>query len=726
MANGRNDAQEAEVGSGPNVSADRPIETEEEDRFGVTDFAHAVADALAGMKAPYGTVLGLQGPWGSGKSGVVNLMRARLQKIAGDVEIVSFNPWWFSKVDDLAPVFFGEVAAALPENGTAAVKSKLRTVGARLGRHAGLLGGAIDAISSGATGGLAASGMAALAEFISPERSVSEVHADLADALKKQNRRILVIIDDLDRLDAAQALEMLKLVKSAGQLPNVMYLLVYDRIILDRALAKLAPAEAPQYLEKIVQVSFTLPPILAEDLRGWLFSAFDKVFGVAEFGPETHCHNLFESLVSPTVKSPRDAVRLVNVLSAAWPAIAKAANAADLIAIETLRLFHPAVHEAVQRHRSVVLGAEKMFGFGDDSSAALDEMLLVGVPKRRLTDLRYGLAQLFPILAGPWENSEVGSDRADEWRRDRRICSEAYFDVYFRLSGAQQGAALRQVNHLLEVAGDHWKVTTLLRTAAATERPQGGTMAAVLLEEIKARADVIDEALIPDLVVSLFEVADDLMVSEDESWGFIRENNKLRLHWLLNRLVGDRFPEQQRGEIFTNALSSAALGWTTDFVNRCVKQYDDKDSRSGPPLVSQTCAHDMQERALDRLEQAANDGNLLDAPNLTGVLSQWLYLGKGTRDERVKDWVESQLGDVRALAHFAECFVGQVRTEASGDRVAVTRDVVQPDRLGWLVDPEDFIRRVEEAVGELPADDASRAKLERFQRAVTLGKKDGW
>jgi len=706
------------------ISADRPIETEAEDQFGMVDFARAVAGALEGISDPFGTVLGLQGPWGSGKTGVVNLVRSTLRETSDDIEIVIFNPWWFSSADDLTPLFFSEVAAALPEEDAETIKPKLRTLGARLGRHAGLLGGAVEAISGGATGGLASSGLATLAEIINPDRSVTEEHAGLTDALSKQERRILVIIDDLDRLDAVQILETLKLIKSAGQLPNVMYLLVYDRAIVDRALEHLAPSEAPQYLEKIVQASFTMPSALAEDLREWLYAALGRIIGVAETGPEKHLYNLLQSIVLPAVKSPRDAGRLANVLSAAWPSVSEVANAADFVAIETLRLFSPAVHEAIQRNRALVLGESSGSEPEKISAEQLDALLLNGVPDDRQQDLRYGLARLFPKLSGPWENHHLGYDASNEWRRDRRICSESYFDTYFRLSCGEQAGALQQVNRLLEVLGDEEERVALLRRSAGTVRPKGGTMAAVLLEELNAQASDIDKTQIAGLVQALFEAADDLMVQEDESWDFIRENNERRLHWLVNRLVWERFEEQERDEIFSSALETASLGWGTDFVRRCVRQYDSEGEQSDPPLVSLKCASDMQQRILERLDESAKDGTLLRVPDLDHTLFSWMYLGKGNRDEKVKAWVTRQLDDVPTLARFAECFIGQVKSSTFGDRVAVVRDYVRLADLKWIVDPDDFLQRVNAAVSNPRSEGENLKTLERFIQAVEAGEKE--
>ena len=60
---------------------DQPIETPAEDRFGVDPFAHALAASILKMQSPRGSVIGLNGPWGSGKSSAVNLCRHHLDRL---------------------------------------------------------------------------------------------------------------------------------------------------------------------------------------------------------------------------------------------------------------------------------------------------------------------------------------------------------------------------------------------------------------------------------------------------------------------------------------------------------------------------------------------------------------------------------------------------------------------------------------------------------------------
>ncbi len=77
---------------------DTPIANPEDDHFGIDPFAQALAKAIPAMKAPEGVVIGINGPWGSGKSSVINLILYHLREAteSAKLKVVRFSPWWLS------------------------------------------------------------------------------------------------------------------------------------------------------------------------------------------------------------------------------------------------------------------------------------------------------------------------------------------------------------------------------------------------------------------------------------------------------------------------------------------------------------------------------------------------------------------------------------------------------------------------------------------------------
>src|SRR5262245_41956884 len=93
---------------------DKPISAPTEDRYGTDPFARALAASIKKMPAPEGTVIALNGPWGSGKSSAVNLILHHLKNAeSADIKVINFACWWFRGEDQLALAFFRELYAGV-------------------------------------------------------------------------------------------------------------------------------------------------------------------------------------------------------------------------------------------------------------------------------------------------------------------------------------------------------------------------------------------------------------------------------------------------------------------------------------------------------------------------------------------------------------------------------------------------------------------------------------
>jgi predicted KAP-like P-loop ATPase len=110
-------------------------------------------------------------------------------------------------------------------------------------------------------------------------KGLEKLRSELIELLKTEERRIVVVIDDLDRLMPQEVREMIALVKSLGDLPYVVYLLVFDEGVVRDSLSGPERSQGPGYLEKLVQAPFDLPPPTQSGLDRLLFSELDDTFG---------------------------------------------------------------------------------------------------------------------------------------------------------------------------------------------------------------------------------------------------------------------------------------------------------------------------------------------------------------------------------------------------------------------------------------------------------------
>ena len=81
---------------------------------------------------------------------------------------------------------------------------------------------------------------------------------ELSKALRKLDKPILILIDDLDRLHKTEIRSMLTAIRAVGNLPNVIYVLAYDRAIVTDALES-DGTNGHKFLEKIIQVKISVP-----------------------------------------------------------------------------------------------------------------------------------------------------------------------------------------------------------------------------------------------------------------------------------------------------------------------------------------------------------------------------------------------------------------------------------------------------------------------------------
>lgn len=714
---------EGDAHSSSALSADHPIELPEEDAFGFDPFARAIATSIAGLRSPEGLVVGIHGPWGSGKSSAVNLVKYHLAegrlKGTGDLVLVEFNPWWFNGADALALAFIRELGSAIGKSLPDKAKEAFRALGRKLGSASPLIEAAVNLATVG-TGGSAAGGAAKLVgDVLGGERTVPEEHGVIVKALRSADKRYLVVIDDLDRLSADDALLTFKLVKSVGRLPNVIYLMVFDRELTEAAVAERFPSEGAHFLEKIVQAGFELPPPEPDDLRSLLLNNVGRIMGELTEDRMTRFMNVFYDVVAPNIARPRDVVRLTNALEVTWPAVAGDVDAADFLAMETLRLFWPQVHRAIYDNKTLVCGHQLGFEPHAQAEAHCDARLLRSVSEAERPQLRSGLMRLFPALENAWSNHYYDADFGQEWRLQRRVCVEAHFDPYFRFALSDQVAPATEIQAFLARADDQGFVRDALRQALAITRKRGGTRAAVLLDELTYRASQVPEPSIAPLVTAIFSIADDLDVAADRAGAFSVGDNFLRIHWLLNRLVTERLAIDGRDAVLEAAAQTATLRWLINLALRCVGQHDPAEDgrRRGEPLTSAEAAARLRALALARVEAAAAAGTLIGLPDLVSKLFRWRDLVGDDGIDRVRAWLAERLADDALVESLARSFVSVGWTHSAGDVVARRYTRLDRGAVEALIDPDALRARMAEILARDDVDAGRRAAIEDFEAA---------
>ncbi len=235
---------------------DDPIKSKEEDKLlRATDAGRIVKKLLETNVADSSFSLGIVAPWGSGKTSYLNLMKARINEHRGENDysnsiVLNFNPWIYANDKDLVSVFFEELSKCLKRYDLTLAKDIID--------YSKMLSSFNTAESKL---------MASLIDLGKEKSSLPEKKKKISDALKRIKRRIVVFIDDLDRLDADEIMEMLKLIRNMSDFPYMYFVAAYDRSYLESCLEKKMGIKGPVFLEKIFQHEHRLKSCNSDSIR---------------------------------------------------------------------------------------------------------------------------------------------------------------------------------------------------------------------------------------------------------------------------------------------------------------------------------------------------------------------------------------------------------------------------------------------------------------------------
>lgn len=188
---------------------DAPINSHGDDRFGRWPFAERVASVIATRTDPTCIVLGIYGQWGDGKTSVLNMMVEALAHY-DSVIVIPFNPWNFESEGQLIRAFFDTLSDAIGKSLT----TRAEEIGKFLGKYGSVL--SLASLPFGVDAGAATT---TIGEKLS-NVELDELKARVSKVLIEAGKRVIVFIDDIDRLDRGEVHAILKLIKLSASFHN--------------------------------------------------------------------------------------------------------------------------------------------------------------------------------------------------------------------------------------------------------------------------------------------------------------------------------------------------------------------------------------------------------------------------------------------------------------------------------------------------------------------------
>ncbi|GGK79361.1 KAP family NTPase [Ornithinimicrobium pekingense] len=408
-------------------------------------------------------VFGLSGPWGSGKTSLVNMIVEELVTAHSKWEVARFTPWATSDILGLLSEFYASLAEVLPKKKGEQFRRALAVTATVAAPAANLIP---------IVGGVAAEGVRTAGDALGKSPSWQAAFKKASDELKDLGKPILVVVDDIDRLHGDELTALLKVVRLLGRFDGVQYLLAYDDETLYRSMnasGAVNPHDgsAERYMEKIVQYPLFVPPLLQHQqlsrLNAGLLSISREIAGEGAY--EDRLGGLVDCF-SSLLTTPRAIDRYVAQLRHHIPLLPPdEVDDGDVHILTLIRVSFPALFSAIPRYKSeLISGHTGDIKFGGDSLEYepfdIDPLLEVVPPQLRGVARRL-MVSLFPNIRATGQFSTFASSRRQS------VHYGEYFDRYFAMGILDHDVSDATVAAAVEAAirGDATPLTDLFATS---------------------------------------------------------------------------------------------------------------------------------------------------------------------------------------------------------------------------------------------------------------------
>lgn len=612
-------------------SPDKPINKISEDILGRDKFSKELARAIVNADSKESLVVALNGTWGSGKSSVINMVEDECINIyQNKIKVVRFNPWYYSDRSNLILKFFECICA---EEKIFDNIKKRKKVFEKIGNYAANFE-SVSSFIPYASGGVKA--IKNVSEQIKKKYesrlvNIEDQQKEIRKIFSNLDYKILIIIDDIDRLTQKEIRDIFQLVKLVGDIPNIVYLLSFDREVVRLALDEFHKGKGEDYLEKIVQVQFELPQIRYVELENYFLNKIKVIF-------ETIPKNEFEvnrwielnrNGIRFFLKSLRHVNRYLNVLRFDYGLLKGEVNIVDFFGITAIKVFDSVLYDFIRNNKHLFLRTEtpdrystlRVLGekYKEDFSKLSNISSLQHYVKSILINL---FPKTYEAIGEGYFRGFLAKDNT--YRRKQRICSEEHFEIYFIFSLPNGFISNKEMSILMNEKNE--EVFKKKLTDLNNEKKIN-----IFLDRL---ADFTEEVPIEEIstyINSLIYIGDKI---EDNTGKFFLFPFRLGISHIIYQLLIRIKNKNERFKILRGAFENAETSLCTIVDEIAIN--DTEHGRFGRTKDKEKAGNELlDEKDLDKLEniglnliEKCNDKNgLLEKKDLLNIIYRWKEWG---------------------------------------------------------------------------------------------------
>jgi hypothetical protein len=408
--------------SSPNAP-ERAIESRAEDKLERSQFIERLTLALVNSSTgkSTGLVIGITGPWGSGKSSILNLLHEHLKGMYEDALIVRFDPWLVSGRDDLIAEFLGELIGTI--NANQSQKDRFKKLVAKVAEYGAQLAPVSNLLVPG-MGAIASGGFKALQTAFSEKMSLNALRVQLKKELEELDVPVVVLIDEIDRVEDGEIRTVAQLVRSVVDFRGISYVLAYDPDRVIEALGAGKRESGRAYLEKIVQLQIPIPVTFDNEIIRLLtanLNALETALQLPQnFAEAERFEVLMQLLAGDVIRTPRDIRRLTDTFHVLIGMLHGEVDWIDLLAYSALLIKAPATIAKMRQDPDEFLNdslsSRSLVRYIEKEQIPLEEQLTELIPKSEINEGNKALLRyLFPSFTNSsnidHEHSDALADR---------------------------------------------------------------------------------------------------------------------------------------------------------------------------------------------------------------------------------------------------------------------------------------------------------------------------
>lgn len=318
------------------------------DKLGYEQYAKDIVARMNVTRPETAFAIGINGTWGSGKTSFFKLMRDQMPE--DKFIIVEFSAWKSADAKTLVKDFFEVLSEALKYH-RGGLASPLIQYADKLVEHSN--NSFVKLVKN------------LLDTALSNSQDLKSAYETINQAIGKLDKKLVIFIDDLDRLDKTEIFEVLRLVRNTADFKNTFFVLAYDRAYVEEALRDANIPKAERYLEKIVQMEAMLPYVEDDIIKDFIKKRIDTIFNdifkdVLNGQPERikiyieKSHKLIDEVPEFKFSNLREVYKYCNSFALNALKIIYDVNVIDFMILEFIKIKFPNTYTLLRESHSKI------------------------------------------------------------------------------------------------------------------------------------------------------------------------------------------------------------------------------------------------------------------------------------------------------------------------------------------------------------------------------------